>query len=83
MNGTTQFLQHDFQRGVLGKLDHEHAGLHADVARVWGTYGKNGVCVRGLGLQPLAWAGGGAGEESGGEKADTPLLSSTGTRLLT
>ena len=41
MNGTTKFLQHDFQRGVLGKLDHEHAGLHSDVARVWGTYRRD------------------------------------------
>lgn len=32
VNGTAKFFQHDFQRGVLGKLDHEHARLHADVA---------------------------------------------------
>lgn len=37
MNGTAQLLQHDLQGGVLGKLDHEHAGLHTDVAGVWGT----------------------------------------------
>lgn len=67
VNGTAEFLQHDFQGRVLGKLDHEHAGLHADVARVGGTYQRNtGPALEGW-LAP-AW---GAGEDSGGERADT------------
>lgn len=81
VNGTAQFLQHDFQRGVLRKLDHEHACLHADVARVWGTYGKMGSVLEGWagipGRPRPGWPShgtGGGAEDSGGEKADTPLL---------
>ena len=38
VDGVSQFLQHHVQRGVLGQFHHEHAGLHADVARVWLTW---------------------------------------------
>lgn len=48
MDGTAQLLQHDLQGGVLGKLDHEHAGLYSDVARVWGTYRRHNTHVRAL-----------------------------------
>ena len=48
MNGTAQLLQHDIQGGVLGKLDHEHAGLHSDVAGVGGTYRRYNTHFRGL-----------------------------------
>lgn len=30
--GTAKLVERDFQRGVLGELDHEHAGLHPDIA---------------------------------------------------
>ena len=87
MNGTAELLQHDFQRRVLGKLDHEHAGLHTDVARVWGTYRENtGPALEGwAGISgrpggPLPWGG----AEGSGKKADTELpVHSTGIRLLT
>lgn len=32
VNGVAQFLQHHIQRGVLRQFDHEHTGLHTDVA---------------------------------------------------
>lgn len=38
VDGVSQFLQHHIQRRVLGQFHHEHAGLHANVARVWLTW---------------------------------------------
>lgn len=42
VDGVSQLLQHHLQGGVLRQLDHEHAGLHADVARVWLTLRDKG-----------------------------------------
>lgn len=37
VDGISQLLQHHLQGGVLRQFDHEHAGLHTDVARIWLT----------------------------------------------
>ena len=39
-------LQHDLEGRILGKLDHEHAGLHTDEARVRCTCHPKGKTVR-------------------------------------
>lgn len=38
VDGITKFLQHHFQRRVLGQFHHEHTSLHTDVARVGLTW---------------------------------------------
>lgn len=46
VDGVPQFLQHHIQRRVLGQFDHEHAGLHTNVARVrltWRAEKQEGV----------------------------------------
>lgn len=43
MDGVSQFLQHDVQRGVLRQFHHEHTRLHPDVARVRLTWRGGGT----------------------------------------